>query len=70
MLEMTPNTPPVGLVGVIPGPDGVAGVAVVPLVRRDADVVHFHRRLWLVRSGASGRRAGNRALGAPTVRPT
>ena len=41
MLEMIPNTPPVGLVGVTPGTDGVAGVAVVPLLRRDADVVHF-----------------------------
>ena len=41
MLEVIPNTPPVGLVGVTPGTDGVAGVAVVPLLRRDADVVHF-----------------------------
>ena len=41
MLEMIPNTPPVGLVGVTPGTDGVAGVAVVPLLRRDADIVHF-----------------------------
>ena len=41
MLEMIPNSPPVGLVGVTPGTDGVAGVAVVPLLRRDADVVHF-----------------------------
>ena len=41
MLEMIPNTPPVGLVGVTPGRDGVAGIAVVPLLRRDADIVHF-----------------------------
>ena len=41
MLEVIPNTPPVGLVGVTTRTDGVAGVAVVPLVRRDADVVHF-----------------------------
>ena len=41
MLEVIPNTPPVGLVGVTPGTDGVAGVAVVPLLRRDTDVEHF-----------------------------
>ena len=43
MLEVISNTPPVGLVGVTPGTDGVAGVTVVvvPLLRRDADVVHF-----------------------------
>ena len=41
MQEMIPNTPPVSLVGVSSGTDGVDGVAVVPLVRRDADVVNF-----------------------------
>ena len=35
------DTPPVGLVGVTPGTDGVAGVAVVLLLRRETDVVHF-----------------------------
>ena len=39
MLEMIPNTLPVGLVGVTPGTDGVAGVAFVPLLRRVADLV-------------------------------
>ena len=41
MLEVIPNTPPVVLVGVTPGTDGIAGVAVVPLLRRDTNVVHF-----------------------------
>ena len=43
MLEMIPNTPPVGLVGVTgtPGTDGFACVAVKPLLGRSADMGHF-----------------------------
>ena len=41
MPEMIPNNPPVGLVGFTPGTVCVAGIAVVLLLRRDAEVVHF-----------------------------
>ena len=41
MLEVIPNTPPDGRVGVIPGTVIVAGVAVAQLLGRDAVVVHF-----------------------------
>ena len=45
-LEVIPNTLPVGLVGFSEsesplGTGGVASVAVAPLLRRDADVMHF-----------------------------
>ena len=38
---MIPDTPPDGQVGVIPGPVGVAGVAVAQLLGIDAVVVSF-----------------------------
>ena len=40
-MEVIPNTPPDGQVGVIPGTVGVAGVAVAQLLGRDAVVVRF-----------------------------
>ena len=40
-MEVIPNTPPNGQVGVIPGTVGVAGVAVAQLLGRDAVVVRF-----------------------------
>ena len=40
-MEVIPNTPPDGQVGVIPGTVGVAGVAVEQLLGRDAVVVRF-----------------------------
>ena len=54
VLEVIPNTPPDGQVGVIPGMMvGVAGVAVAQLLSRDAHGSSaLPRRLRLVRSGA------------------
>ena len=40
-MEVIPNTPPDGQVGVIPGTVGVAGVAVAQLLGRDGVVVCF-----------------------------
>ena len=40
-MEVIPNTPHDGQVGVIPGTFGVAGVAVAQLLGRDAVVVRF-----------------------------
>ena len=40
-MEVIPNTPPDGQVGVIPGTVGVAGVAAAQLLGRDAVVVRF-----------------------------
>ena len=40
-MEVIPNTPPHGQVGIIPGTVGVACVAVAPLLGRDAVVVRF-----------------------------
>ena len=40
-MEVIPNTPPDGQVGVIPGTVGVAGVDVAQLLGRDAVVVRF-----------------------------
>ena len=40
-MEVIPNTPPDGQVGVNPGTVGVAGVAIAQLLGRDASVVPF-----------------------------
>ena len=40
-MEVIPNTPPDGQVGVIRGTVGVTGVAVAQLLGRDAVVVRF-----------------------------